>query len=135
IRDRVGSSPSREDAVTSIALTPPDLTIDADPAPPPGRRLKIGGPEHKTLFCRTLLDTFNPYKPAVIDWPKLDDDVRGRLTSLPIWAIAVQPEGRASRNIASYAKLIRDPLLKRAVELNCFEEMRHKVVLSNLVEA
>ena len=24
-------------------------------------------------FCRMLLETFNPYKPAVIDWPKLDD--------------------------------------------------------------
>ena len=31
-----------------------------------------GSEQHKTLFCRTLLDTFNPYKPAVIDWPELD---------------------------------------------------------------
>jgi hypothetical protein len=121
--------------VTSIALTPPDLSIEADPAPPPGLRLKIGGREHKTLFCRTLLDTFNPYKPAVIDWPKLDDDVRDRLTSLPIWDIAVQTEGRAGKNVSTYANLIKDPLLKRAVELNGFEEQRHKLVLSNLVEA
>ena len=121
--------------MTSIALTPPDLTIEADPAPPPGRWLKIGGREHKTLFCRTLLDTFNPYKPAVIDWPTLDVEARDRLTSLPIWDIAVQTEGRAGKNVSTYAQLIRDPLLQKAVELNAFEEQRHKLVLSNLVEA
>ena len=42
-----------------------------------------------------LLDTFNPYKPAVIDWPKLDAAARERLVSLPIWDIAVQTEGKA----------------------------------------
>ena len=35
-------------------------------------RIRWGSNEHKTLLCRTLLDTFNPYKPAVIDWPELD---------------------------------------------------------------
>ena len=35
-----------------------------------------GSEQHKMLFCRTLLDTFNPYKPAVIDWPELDSPAR-----------------------------------------------------------
>jgi hypothetical protein len=82
-----------------------------------------------------LLDTFNPYKPAVMDWPKLDDDARTRLISLPIWDIAVQTEGRARLNVATYAETIVDSLLKKAVELNAFEEGRHKHVLSNLVRA
>ena len=120
--------------MTTIALIPPDLAIDADPIPPPGR-VRVGGREHKTLFCRTLLDTFNPYKPAVIDWPQLPDDARERLTSLPIWDIAVQTEGRARLRVQSYADLIGDPLLKEAIELNAFEEGRHKHVLSNLVQA
>ena len=34
----------------------------------------IGSEKHKQLFCRMFLDTFDPYKPAVIEWPKLDDD-------------------------------------------------------------
>jgi len=34
--------------------------------------IRIGSEQHKTLFSRMLLDTFNPYKPAVIDWPRLD---------------------------------------------------------------
>ena len=41
--------------------------------------VRIGSEAHKALFCRTLLDTHDPYKPAVIDWPKLDD---GRGTGL-----------------------------------------------------
>jgi hypothetical protein len=94
-----------------------------------------GSEQHKTLFCRTLLDTFNPYKPAIIDWPELDPPARDRLVSLPIWDIAVQTEGRARLNVASYAADASDPLLRKAIELNAFEEGRHKRVLSNLVAA
>jgi hypothetical protein len=97
--------------------------------------IRLGSEAHKTLFCRTLLDTFNPYKPAVIDWPKLDTDARARLVDLPIWDIAVQTEGRARLNVASYGAITADPLLRKAIELNAFEEGRHKHVLSNLVAA
>jgi hypothetical protein len=100
-----------------------------------GARIRPGSDAHKRLFCRTLLDTHNPYKPAVIDWPELDVQARERLVSLPIWDVAVQTEGRARMNVASYAAVMRDPLLRQAVELNAFEEGRHKDVLSNLVAA
>ena len=99
------------------------------------RPIRLGSDAHKILFCRTLLDTFNPYKPAVIDWPKLDPETRDRLVKLPIWDIAVQTEGRARLNVASYAAVTPDPLLRKAIELNAFEEGRHKHVLSNLVAA
>src|SRR5208282_5352017 len=88
--------------------------------------VRLGSDTHKAMFSQMLLDTFNPYKPAVIDWPKLDDDARNRLVSLPIWDIAVQTEGRARLNVASYAAMVSDPLLKKAIELNAFEEGRHK---------
>jgi len=97
--------------------------------------VRLGSDAHKVLFCRTLLDTFNPYKPAVIDWPALDSEARERLVTLPIWDIAVQTEGRARLNVATYAAMVTDPLLKKAIELNAFEEGRHKHVLSNLVAA
>jgi hypothetical protein len=97
--------------------------------------IRFGSEAHKSLFCRTLLDTFNPYKPAVIDWPSLDAEARNRLVELPIWDIAVQTEGRARLNVAAYAAITVDPLLRRAIELNAFEEGRHKHVLSNLVAA
>ncbi len=97
--------------------------------------IRLGSDAHKDLFCRTLLDTFNPYKPAVIDWPELDAPARDRLVGLPIWDIAVQTEGRARLNVATYAATTPDPLLRKAIELNAFEEGRHKHVLSNLVAA
>ena len=118
-------------AVAAGAATEsPELRI-----PLPSGPVRVGTNAHKVLFCRTLLDTFNPYKPAVIDWPALDAEALERLVSLPIWNIAVQTEGRARTNIAAYAAQIADPLLRRAVDLNAFEEGRHKHVLSNLVAA
>jgi hypothetical protein len=86
-------------------------------------------------FCRMLLDTHNPYKPALVDWPPLDEDARGRLLALPIWDIAVQTEGKAQIRVASYGERIADPLLREAIALDGFEEGRHKRVLSNLVAA
>jgi hypothetical protein len=113
---------------------PPELFANTGTMPGNGP-IRYGTDEHKRLFCKTLLDTFNPYKPAVIDWPKLDKETENRITSLPIWDIAVQTENRAGLYVASYADLVSDPLLKKAVELNGYEEKRHRHVLSNLVEA
>jgi len=94
-----------------------------------------GDGNQRAAFCRMLLDTFNPYKPAVIDWPVLDAETRQRVISLPIWDIAVQTEGRARRRILSYAATVADPLLCQALEHMGFEEGRHKEVLSHLVAA
>jgi hypothetical protein len=121
--------------LSSPALAFPDLSIDTGQWPPKDRAIKFGSEEHKRLFCKTLLDTFDPYRPAVIDWPKLPDEARDRLVSLPIWDIAVQTENRAGLNVVTYSECIDDPLLRKAVELNGFEERRHRHVLSNLVEA
>ena len=116
-------------------LVPPDRDTSAWPAPPPGQRIKLGSDAHKVLFSRTLLDTFDPYKPALIDWPKLAPDALQRVTSLPIWDIAVQTEGKAGTRMQNYADIIDDPLVKKALDLNAFEERRHKKVLSGLVAA
>jgi hypothetical protein len=100
----------------------------------PGR-IRIGSDEHKRLFCRMLLETHNPYKPAVIEWPRLTRDALRRVTSLPIWDIAVQTEGRASIRVKTFAETVQDPLLRQALDMDGGEEARHKVVLSRLVEA
>jgi hypothetical protein len=116
------------------------MTADSDAATrrwtmPSRGAIRLGSDAHKTAFCRMLLDTHNPYKPAVIDWPKLDREARDRLVGLPIWDIAVQTEGKASTRVRSYADRVADPLLREAVLLNGFEEGRHKQVLANLVAA
>ena len=115
-------------------VIPPELTLDTGNWPGDGP-IRVGSDEHKRLFCKTLLDTHDPYRPRVLDWPELDADARQRITSLPIWDIAVQTENKAGTNVATYAEGVADPLLKKAVELNGYEEKRHRHVLANLVEA
>jgi hypothetical protein len=95
--------------------------------------VRIGSAEHLRLFCCMLLETHNPYKPAVMVWPKLEPDAFQRLTSLPIWDIAVQTEGRASIRVKTFAERTTDPLLRTALDMDGGEEARHKVVLGHLV--
>jgi hypothetical protein len=119
-----------DDAVVRAADRAARIWVATEPGP-----ITPGSEAHKRAFCHMLLDTHNPYKPSIIDWPVLDPDARDRLVSLPIWDIAVQTEGRARLRVLTYADLVDDPLLRRAVELDGFEEGRHKEVLSNLVQA
>lgn len=96
--------------------------------------LRIGSEEHKQMFCRMLLDTYDPYKPAVIDWPELEEDALARLTGLPFWQIAVETESETSMRMQCAADATTDPLIKEAISLNAFEERRHKEVLQNMIQ-
>jgi len=100
---------------------------------PRAGRIRPGSEEHKQLFCRMLLDTFDPYKPAIIPWPTLAPDALARLTGLPFWDIAVETELHTSKNMQAIADTTRDPLIREAIALNAFEERRHKVVLENMI--
>ncbi len=105
------------------------------PAPGPDETVPLGSDAHLRLFCRTLLDTHDPYRPALIDWPPLDEETRAKIVSLPIWEVAMATEGRAGMNIRTYGEGVRDPLLRAAIDLNAFEESRHKIVLADMVRA
>jgi hypothetical protein len=80
-----------------------------------------------------LLDTHDPYKPAIIAWPKLDGIALARLTRLPIWRLAVETEGNASARMQAMAEVSDDPLIREALALNAFEERRHKEVLAHMI--
>jgi hypothetical protein len=95
--------------------------------------IRIGSEEHKILFCRVFLDTFDPYKPAVIPWPRLDADALARLTGLPFWQMAVETEHEAGGRMRAAAEASADPLIREAIALNAFEEARHKEVLENMI--
>ena len=95
----------------------------------------IGSPAHKDLFCHMLLDSFDPYRPAVIAWPDLAPDAHGRLTALPFWDIAMETEEMAARRMQALADATTDPLIREAVALNAFEERRHKEILGHMVRA
>jgi hypothetical protein len=97
--------------------------------------LRPGSEAHKRAMCRLFHETFNPYKPAVIDWPQLSPEERERLITLPIWDIAVQTEGKARLRMLAYADSLTDKELREAIGLNGWEEGRHKEVLSHLVRA
>src|SRR5204862_7389858 len=94
--------------------------------------IDLGSEAHKTAFCRMLLDTHNPYKPSIIDWPVLDPDARDRLVGLPIWGVAVETEGKARLRVRSYAEMIDDALLRRALVREEFDEGRHQEGVSNI---
>jgi hypothetical protein len=93
----------------------------------------VGSDAHKELFCRMLLDTFDPYRPAVIAWPALEGEALERLTGLPFWDIAVTTEGETAMRMQAMAEATRDPLLREAIALNAFEERRHKEVLEHMI--
>ena len=107
--------------------------IEPASLPAPGRPVKLGSDEHLSLFCRTLLDTHDPYRPALIEWPKLEPDAQAKIASLPIWDMAVQTEGRTGLYVQTFAESVTQPLLREAVEMDAFEERRHKIVLHDMV--
>lgn len=97
--------------------------------------LEPGSERHGAEVCRMFRETFNPYRPAVLDWPALDPGTLQRIVTLPIWDIAVQTEGKARVRMAAYAKTLPDPGMREALALNAWEENRHKEVLSRMVAA
>lgn len=96
--------------------------------------IKVGSKEHKQMVCQMFRETFNPYRPSFMSWPKLKDVELSRLKSLPIWDIAVQTEGKARLRMAAYAKELLDPEWADAIARNAWEENRHREVLSDLVK-
>jgi hypothetical protein len=102
---------------------------------PASGRFAPGSDLHRRETCRMFRDTFNPYRPAVLDWPQLAPAVLARIVALPIWDIAVQTEGKARLRMAAYARTVADPDMRAALALNAWEENRHKEVLSRMVAA
>lgn len=96
---------------------------------------KPGSSAHYRMFTSLLEATYNPYKPAVLDWPELEPETLARITSLPIWDIAVQTEIKAAARIAFYAQTVGQTELRAALLHMSGEEARHKDVLSRLVAA
>jgi hypothetical protein len=97
--------------------------------------IKPGADAHFAMLTQLLKATYNPYKPAVLDWPKLEPETLARITSLPIWDIAVQTEIKAAMRIRGFAATVKNPALREALLHMANEEARHRDVLSRLVAA
>jgi hypothetical protein len=94
--------------------------------------LEIGSAEHRQLLARFFLDTHVDYTPERIQRPVLPEPAAQRLRSLPFWQEAVATENITSQTVAAAARLEADPDLRRAIEMQGFEENRHARLLQAL---
>jgi len=92
-------------------------------------RLAVGSTEHRRLLGRFFLETHIEYVPEQMPWPALAQDELERLRSLPFWQEAVSTENVTSNTVAAAATLEADPLVRQAIALQGFEEMRHARLL------
>src|SRR5258708_76902 len=97
-------------------------------------KLVIGSAEHKELLCRFFIDSHDPYKPAEMPWPKLDEDARKRLAMLPIWEEALRTEADTALAVTTMGEAETDPLLSKAISLQGYEEARHAELLKLLTQ-
>ncbi|RYE98846.1 MAG: ferritin-like domain-containing protein, partial [Oxalobacteraceae bacterium] len=69
-----------EAAADAAAVAAADTAMRHWRSPHPGP-LVPGSDAHREASCRMFRDTFNPYRPAVLDWPVLAPAVRERIVS------------------------------------------------------
>ncbi|MGH7787638.1 MAG: ferritin-like domain-containing protein [Candidatus Binatia bacterium] len=93
----------------------------------------IGSEQHKELFCRSFIDTHDPYDPLRMDWPELDDASIARLRAMPFWDEAISTESDVARKVQALAPLQADPLLREAIALQGYEEGRHSALLKEML--
>ena len=98
------------------------------------KRLILGSEEHKTLLCRTFIDTHDPFKPEQIRWPDLDAEGLARLKSMPVWNEATRTEAATAVKVQSLGDTEKDHLLAEAISLQGYEEGRHAEVLQLLTK-
>jgi hypothetical protein len=91
--------------------------------------MQIGSQEHRQILARFFLDTHVDFVPEAIVWPQLADSNRARLTGLPFWQEAVATENITSNTVAAAAQLEPDPEIRKAIEMQGFEENRHARLL------
>ncbi len=94
--------------------------------------IEIGSMEHREVLARFFLDTHVQYVPEAIRWPALTGDALHKLTGLPFWNEAVATEHVTSRTVAAAVALETDPQIRKAIELQGFEEQRHARLLAAL---
>jgi len=102
------------------------------PASIDSESLAVGSAEHRRLLGSFFLESHVEYVPERMQWPALADEELTRLRNLPFWQEAVSTENVTSNTVAAAAALERDPLVRRAIELQGFEEMRHARLLVEL---
>ena len=94
--------------------------------------IEIGSLAHRELLARFFMDSYVEFVPEQVQWPRLSEESKTRLVSLPFWQEAVATENVTSNTVAAAAALEADPALRKAIELQGFEEGRHARLLQAL---
>jgi hypothetical protein len=94
--------------------------------------IEIGSLAHRELLARFFMDSYVEFVPEQVQWPHLSAASKTRLVSLPFWQEAVSTENVTSNTVAAAAALESDPGLRKAIELQGFEEGRHARLLQAL---
>ena len=94
--------------------------------------IEIGSLAHRELLARFFMDSYVEFVPEQVQWPQLSAAAKTRLVSLPFWQEAVSTENVTSNTVAAAAALEADPGLRKAIELQGFEEGRHARLLQAL---
>ena len=93
-----------------------------------------GSQAHKTLFCRSFIETHRQFEPAELPWPTLDAVSIDRLRSIPFWGVALAAERNAGVMVTRYARTIDDPVIREALAMQGVEESRHARLLEEMLK-
>jgi len=96
--------------------------------------MEIGSEAHKELFCRTFLEGHRSYEPAELPWPELSGEQLALLKSLPFWDHALSFESDAGPLMDATAAAASDPLIREAMELQGYEELRHSRLVQFMID-
>jgi hypothetical protein len=95
--------------------------------------MRIGSDEHKALFCRSFVETHDPFRPSEIAWPDLDAESLARLKAFPVWDEAARTEAATAIRVQALGRVEPDPILAEAIALQGYEEGRHAEVIRLLI--
>ncbi len=93
-----------------------------------------GSQAHKTLFCRTFIETHRRFEPEELPWPALDSASIDRLRSIPFWSVALTAERNAGQMVTAFAKTLDDSLIREAMAVQGVEETRHARLLDTMLQ-
>jgi hypothetical protein len=96
--------------------------------------IEAGSPEHKALFCRQFMETYQEFDPETLPWPDLDEAALARLRGVPFWQEVYHTERRAGAIVDAFTPMVADPVVREAVALQGREEARHARLIRTMID-
>jgi hypothetical protein len=96
--------------------------------------MRVGTEEHKLLFCSDFITSYAAFEPETLPWPELDEVSLARLRAIPIWTMALEVEINAGKMLYGFAETEPDPLVRKALEMQAYEEDRHGRLLTYMID-